>query len=188
MCARGTESSLVGMLQAPGFSSVAHPYSKCSTHRDTWPPVVAAALQGGRHRRSLWCGVAEGQVTPPPAEDGRRAGQPRRAQPPAGNPVSPAAVPRVPRRLPDAGQGGAQAACHAADVVLLLFATDRSEALARVQSHWMPELRRLGVKAPVILVGTKSDRKQADQDLQQVGQPPERSRTLPCLRDVVTHI
>lgn len=61
-----------------------------------------------------------------------------------------------------------QAACNAADVIVLLFATDRSDALARIGSHWLPELRRIGVRAPVILVGTKSDTKSADHNLQQV--------------------
>jgi mitochondrial Rho GTPase 1 len=61
-----------------------------------------------------------------------------------------------------------QAACNAADVIVLLFATDRSDALARIGSHWLPELRRIGVRAPVILVGTKSDLKSADHNLQQV--------------------
>jgi mitochondrial Rho GTPase 1 len=61
-----------------------------------------------------------------------------------------------------------QAACNAADVIVLLFATDRGDALARIGSHWLPELRRIGVRAPVILVGTKSDTKSADHNLQQV--------------------
>jgi mitochondrial Rho GTPase 1 len=61
-----------------------------------------------------------------------------------------------------------QAACNAADVIVLLFATDRDDALARIGSHWLPELRRIGVRAPVILVGTKSDKKSTNHDLQQV--------------------
>lgn len=65
-----------------------------------------------------------------------------------------------------------QACCHAADVVLLLFATDRADSLEKVRSRWMPKLRRIGVRVPVILVGTKSDLKSADQDLQQVGMRP----------------
>jgi len=60
-----------------------------------------------------------------------------------------------------------EACCHAADVVLLLFATDRADSLEKVRSRWMPELRRIGVRAPVILVGTKSDLKSTDLDLQQ---------------------
>lgn len=63
-----------------------------------------------------------------------------------------------------------QAACATADVILLLFATDRDDALARVGSHWLPELRRIGAKAPVILVGTKSDLKSADHNLQQASE------------------
>ena len=53
-------------------------------------------------------------------------------------------------------------------MIVLLFATDRGDALARIGSHWLPELRRIGVRAPVILVGTKSDTKSADHNLQQV--------------------
>ena len=58
--------------------------------------------------------------------------------------------------------------CLNADVVVLLFATDRPQTLARVSSYWMPELRRLHVTVPVVLVGTKSDLKPNDQHLQQV--------------------
>lgn len=53
-------------------------------------------------------------------------------------------------------------------MIVLLFATDRDDALARISSHWLPELRRIGVRAPVILVGTKSDLRSGDHDLQQV--------------------
>lgn len=70
------------------------------------------------------------------------------------------------------GHPNMQACCHAADVVLLLFATDRADSLEKVRSRWMPELRRIGVRAPVILVGTKSDLKSTDLDLQQVGMHP----------------
>ena len=62
-----------------------------------------------------------------------------------------------------------QMSCLNADVVVLLFATDRPQTLSRVSSYWMPELRRLQVTVPIVLVGTKSDLKPNDQQLQQVG-------------------
>ena len=55
-----------------------------------------------------------------------------------------------------------------ADVIVLLFATDKPQTLARVRNYWMPELRRLGTSVPVVLVGTKSDLKPPDQELQEV--------------------
>ena len=43
------------------------------------------------------------------------------------------------------------------------------QSLKRISSYWMPELRRLGVHAPVILVGTKNDLgKQQEQELSTV--------------------
>lgn len=38
----------------------------------------------------------------------------------------------------------------------------RPQTLKRVSSYWMPELRRLGVHVPVILVGTKVDKNKQD--------------------------
>lgn len=58
-------------------------------------------------------------------------------------------------------------ACQSADVALLVFASDSQAALERVGSYWMEELNRMGVTVPVILVGTKSDLKKPDWDLQQ---------------------
>jgi len=63
-----------------------------------------------------------------------------------------------------------QMSCLNADVIVLLFATDRPQTLSRVSSYWMPELRRLQVTVPVVLVGTKSDLKPNEQQLQQVRQ------------------
>lgn len=64
-------------------------------------------------------------------------------------------------------RAGLEAACLSADVALLVFASDSRPALERIGSHWMEELRRLQVTVPVILVGTKSDLKKSDWDLQQ---------------------
>ena len=47
------------------------------------------------------------------------------------------------------------------------------QSLKRISSYWMPELRRLGVHAPVILVGTKNDLgKQQEQELSTVRSSP----------------
>ncbi len=81
----------------------------------------------------------------------------------------PAAYPQTFRLTPDVTLPP-QMSCLNADVVVLLFATDRPQTLARVSSYWMPELRRLHVTVPVVLVGTKSDLKPNDQHLQQVRQ------------------
>lgn len=43
------------------------------------------------------------------------------------------------------------------DVIVLLFATDRLDTLRRVHSYWLPELQRLNVVVPIILVGCKND-------------------------------
>ncbi len=47
-------------------------------------------------------------------------------------------------------------------------ALDKAATLKRITTHWMPELRRLGVHVPVMLVGCKSDIRPADQTLHQV--------------------
>jgi Ras family protein T1 len=44
-----------------------------------------------------------------------------------------------------------------ADVVLLTYACDQPSTLDRLSSYWLPELRRLEIKAPVIVVGCKLD-------------------------------
>ncbi|CAA0832098.1 Mitochondrial Rho GTPase 2 [Striga hermonthica] len=44
-----------------------------------------------------------------------------------------------------------------ADVVVLTYACDRPSTLSRLSSFWLPELRRLGIEAPVIVVGCKLD-------------------------------
>ncbi|KAL0866783.1 hypothetical protein Bca101_045901 [Brassica carinata] len=44
-----------------------------------------------------------------------------------------------------------------ADVVILAYACDQPATLDRLSSYWLPELRRLQIKAPVIVVGCKLD-------------------------------
>ncbi|XP_073028481.1 mitochondrial Rho GTPase 1-like [Primulina eburnea] len=60
-----------------------------------------------------------------------------------------------------------------ADTVVLTYACDRPETLDRLSSFWLPELRRLEVKVPVIVVGCMLD-KRGDQQpvsLEQVMSP-----------------
>ncbi|XP_051122525.1 mitochondrial Rho GTPase 1 [Andrographis paniculata] len=60
-----------------------------------------------------------------------------------------------------------------ADAVVLTYACDRSETLERLSSYWLPELRRLEVKVPVIVVGCMLDRRNDQQpvSLEQVMSP-----------------
>lgn len=60
-------------------------------------------------------------------------------------------------------------ACQEASVIVLCFSMDKPQTLRRVSTYWMPELRRLGVHVPVMLVGCKSDVRPADNSLHQVG-------------------
>eukprot|EP00887_Chlorella_sp_A99_P007934 scaffold12.g7934.t1 len=62
-------------------------------------------------------------------------------------------------------------ACQEASVIVLCFAMDKPDTLRRVSSYWMPELRRLGVHVPVMLVGCKSDIRPADNSLHQAVLP-----------------
>ncbi|CAM8914754.1 unnamed protein product [Rhodiola kirilowii] len=52
-----------------------------------------------------------------------------------------------------------------ADAVVLTYACDRTETLDRVRDFWLPELRRLEVKVPVIVVGCKLDLRDDDQQV-----------------------
>lgn len=61
-----------------------------------------------------------------------------------------------------------EAACRGASVIVLCFSMEKPNTLRRVSSHWMPELRRLGLTVPILLVGCKSDIRPADQTLHQV--------------------
>jgi len=58
-----------------------------------------------------------------------------------------------------------EAACRQASVIVLCFRMERLESLRRISSYWMPELKRLNVRVPVLLVGCKSDVRPADQSL-----------------------
>ncbi|CAA7401611.1 unnamed protein product [Spirodela intermedia] len=49
------------------------------------------------------------------------------------------------------------AECQQADAIVLTYACDRPSTLERLSSYWLPELRRLDIKVPVILVGCKLD-------------------------------
>ncbi|MQM18319.1 hypothetical protein Taro_051310, partial [Colocasia esculenta] len=49
------------------------------------------------------------------------------------------------------------AECQQADAIVLTYACDRPATLERLSSYWLPELRRLDVKVPVIVVGCKLD-------------------------------
>lgn len=44
-----------------------------------------------------------------------------------------------------------------ADAIIITYATDRQETFSRLRSHWLPEVRRLKLKAPICLVGCKQD-------------------------------
>ena len=59
-------------------------------------------------------------------------------------------------------------ACREASVIVLCFSMERPNTLRRISSYWMPELRRLGVNVPVMLVGCKSDVRPADRSLHEV--------------------
>lgn len=60
-----------------------------------------------------------------------------------------------------------------ADAVILTYACDRPETLDRLSTYWLPELRRLEVKVPVIVVGCKLDLRDEHQQvsLEQVMSP-----------------
>ncbi|KAK2976288.1 hypothetical protein RJ640_019771 [Escallonia rubra] len=44
-----------------------------------------------------------------------------------------------------------------ADAIVLTYACDQHETIARLSAFWLPEIRRLKVKVPVIVVGCKLD-------------------------------
>ncbi|XXG83501.1 hypothetical protein AAC387_Pa10g1241 [Persea americana] len=54
-------------------------------------------------------------------------------------------------------RGKLAAECKMADAVILTYACDRPETLDRLSTYWLPELRRMEVKVPVIVVGCKLD-------------------------------
>ncbi|KAG0613574.1 hypothetical protein M758_6G112900 [Ceratodon purpureus] len=62
--------------------------------------------------------------------------------------------------------------CKKADAIVLTYACDRSQTLERLSSYWLPELRRLEIKVPVIVVGCKLDlRDDRQSSLEQVMAP-----------------
>ncbi|KAJ6806374.1 putative mitochondrial Rho GTPase 1 [Iris pallida] len=62
--------------------------------------------------------------------------------------------------------------CQAADAILLTYACDRPATLDRLSTYWLPELRRLDIKVPVIVVGCKLDLRDEQQvSLEQVMAP-----------------
>ncbi|KAF3784022.1 Mitochondrial Rho GTPase 1 [Nymphaea thermarum] len=64
------------------------------------------------------------------------------------------------------------AECNNADAIVLTYACDRPETLDRLSTYWLPELRRLEVKVPVIVVGCKLDLRDEQQpSLEQVMSP-----------------
>lgn len=65
-------------------------------------------------------------------------------------------------------------------MIVLCFSMDKPGTLRRVSSYWMPELRRLGVHVPVMLVGCKSDVRPADRSLHEVGTACAPSAVLGC--------
>ncbi|KAJ6397571.1 hypothetical protein OIU77_018561 [Salix suchowensis] len=60
-----------------------------------------------------------------------------------------------------------------ADAVVLTYACDRPETLDRLSTFWLPELRQIEVKVPVIVVGCKLDLRDENQQvsLEQVMSP-----------------
>ncbi|XP_072996464.1 mitochondrial Rho GTPase 1-like [Typha latifolia] len=63
------------------------------------------------------------------------------------------------------------AECQAADAIVLTYACDRPATLDRLSTFWLPELRRLEIKVPVIVVGCKLDLRDEQVSLEQVMVP-----------------
>uniref|UniRef100_A0A0D6R7H1 Mitochondrial Rho GTPase n=1 Tax=Araucaria cunninghamii TaxID=56994 RepID=A0A0D6R7H1_ARACU len=64
------------------------------------------------------------------------------------------------------------AECKKADAIVLTYACDQHSTLDRLSTYWLPELRRLEVKVPVIVVGCKLDLRDDQQlSLEQVMTP-----------------
>ncbi|KAL5982547.1 Mitochondrial Rho GTPase 1 [Asimina triloba] len=77
---------------------------------------------------------------------------------------------RVPITLIDTSsspehRGKLTAECKLADVVVLTYACDQPSTLDRLSTFWLPELRRLEVKVPVIVVGCKLDSRDEQQQV-----------------------
>ena len=65
-------------------------------------------------------------------------------------------------RLEEWGPGGAESQLSGS-------LAGRPLSLKRISDSWVPELQRMGVEVPYLLVGCKSDLRQPGQTLQQVG-------------------
>ncbi|BAD81741.1 putative mitochondrial Rho 1 [Oryza sativa Japonica Group] len=79
--------------------------------------------------------------------------------PPPASPstTSPTASPSPSSTPPPEQRSKLIAECQSADVVVLTYACDQPATLERLSSFWFPELRRLQLEAPVIVVGCKLD-------------------------------
>ena len=56
-----------------------------------------------------------------------------------------------------------------AETQLLCSLAGHPQSLSRINDSWVPELQRMGMEVPYLLVGCKSDLRQPGQTLQQVG-------------------
>lgn len=72
-----------------------------------------------------------------------------------------------------------------ADAVVLTYACDQPETLERLSTFWLPELHRLEVKVPVIVVGCKLDLRD---ELQQVSLEQVMSPIMQQFREIETCI
>lgn len=77
----------------------------------------------------------------------------------------------TPSSVEDRGKLGEE--LRRADAVVLTYACDQPETLDELSTFWLPELRRLEVKVPVIVVGCKLDLRDENQQvsLEQVMMP-----------------
>ncbi|KAL2632904.1 hypothetical protein R1flu_004383 [Riccia fluitans] len=84
---------------------------------------------------------------------------------------------RVPLHIVDTSsrpedKGRLEAECKKADAIVLTYACDRPHTLDQISSYWLPELRQLEVKVPIIVVGCKLDlRDERQPSLEQVMAP-----------------
>ncbi|KAL5561667.1 hypothetical protein UlMin_031414 [Ulmus minor] len=72
-----------------------------------------------------------------------------------------------------------------ADVVVLTYACDQPMTLTRLSTYWLPELRQLQVKVPVIIVGCKLDLRD---DIQSVSMEQIMSPLMHQFREIETCI
>ncbi|KAK1294991.1 Rac-like GTP-binding protein RAC2 [Acorus calamus] len=72
-----------------------------------------------------------------------------------------------------------------ADAVVLTYACDRPATLERLSTYWLPKLRRLEVKVPIIVVGCKLDLRD---ELQQMSLEQAMSPIMQQFREIETCI